>query len=145
MADNVENLTLIGSASVTATGNALANLISGNDGADRLFGMDGNDTIVGGAGNDLLNGGNGDDTLTGGLGADTFQFGVQSGHDTVVDFGQHGDHDIIDISAWLIRGHRPTITDAASGLTMTFDAGDSIHLLGVHPNQLIATSVGYTI
>ncbi|MBY5359431.1 RTX toxin, partial [Rhizobium leguminosarum] len=51
---NVENLTYIGSASFTGTGNALAN------------------TITGGAFNDTLNGGAGADTLIGGDGNDTY-------------------------------------------------------------------------
>ncbi len=65
----VENLALIGSKVIDATGNDNDNTIEGNDsdnkldggkGNDTLFGGDGNDTLVGGAGNNVLDGGNGD-------------------------------------------------------------------------------------
>ena len=49
---NVENLTLTGTADVSGTGNALANVITGNTGANVLEGGGGNDTLDGGAGND---------------------------------------------------------------------------------------------
>lgn len=49
---NVENLTLLGSAAITGTGNALANIITGNSGANILDGGDGVDTLIGGTGND---------------------------------------------------------------------------------------------
>jgi serralysin len=60
--DNVENLTLTGSA-VQGIGNALDNRIVGNDQANFLFG---------GAGRDVLIGGDGTDQLVGGAGADIF-------------------------------------------------------------------------
>ncbi len=49
---NVENLTMTGSASVNATGNALANTLNGNAGNNVLDGGSGNDAMAGGAGND---------------------------------------------------------------------------------------------
>jgi Ca2+-binding RTX toxin-like protein len=49
---NVENLTLMGTANLTGTGNELANRIVGNDGANTLNGGLGVDTLIGGAGND---------------------------------------------------------------------------------------------
>jgi serralysin len=48
----VENLVLIGSADIDATGNALSNRLSGNDGANRLDGGEGADLMAGAAGND---------------------------------------------------------------------------------------------
>jgi Ca2+-binding RTX toxin-like protein/subtilisin-like proprotein convertase family protein len=54
---NVENLTYTGGATLTATGNALANLMLGGAGNDNISGADGADTLVGGAGNDILDGG----------------------------------------------------------------------------------------
>ena len=52
---NVENLTLTGSASINATGNALVNQLTGNVGNNVLDGGGGADTLIGGAGNDTYN------------------------------------------------------------------------------------------
>ncbi|MEZ0259711.1 MAG: beta strand repeat-containing protein [Alphaproteobacteria bacterium] len=52
--DNVENLTLSGAGVMTATGNALANILIGSDSSDAntLNGLAGADTMMGGAGGD---------------------------------------------------------------------------------------------
>lgn len=68
----VENLVLLGSASLSGTGNALNNVISGNSGNNALSGGSGNDVLSGGSGNDILNGGSGRDTMRGGAGNDTY-------------------------------------------------------------------------
>lgn len=52
LGDNVENLTLTGSANLNGTGNALGNVLTGNDGANVLDGRAGADVMSGGAGND---------------------------------------------------------------------------------------------
>ncbi|WP_448604420.1 calcium-binding protein [Thermoleptolyngbya sp.] len=69
---NVENLTLLGTANINGTGNALNNVINGNSGNNFLFGLAGNDTLNGGDGNDYLDGGTGNDTMNGGFGNDTY-------------------------------------------------------------------------
>lgn len=61
---NLENLTLIGSAAVSGTGNLLANVITGNSADNNLVASSGDDTLVGNAGNDTLNGGVGFDTAS---------------------------------------------------------------------------------
>lgn len=90
LSTNVENLSLLGTAALSGTGNALSNLINGNVGNNILNGLAGNDTLNGGAGNDTLNGGagndllfgdSGNDLLEGGEGNNTINAGV--GHDTV--------------------------------------------------------------
>jgi len=50
LTDNVENLTLTGTAAINGTGNALDNVIVGNTGNNVLSGLEGNDTLDGGAG-----------------------------------------------------------------------------------------------
>ena len=68
MANNVENLNLMGKASLYANGNDLDNFILGN------FGQN---TINGGIGDDFINGNAGNDVLIGGAGADTFIFNTE--------------------------------------------------------------------
>jgi Ca2+-binding RTX toxin-like protein len=84
LGDNVEALSLTGTANITGTGNYLNNAIVGNDGDNTLSGANGNDTLTGAAGNDSLVGGGGDDTLTGGAGADKYVF------DGTVPFARFG-------------------------------------------------------
>ncbi|MFM6478152.1 MAG: beta strand repeat-containing protein, partial [Microcystis panniformis] len=64
LTDNVENLTLTGTANLNGTGNDLNNILTGNSG---------NNILTGNEGNDILNGAAGIDTLIGGLGNDTYQ------------------------------------------------------------------------
>lgn len=52
LADNVENLTLTGTAAINANGNALNNIITGNTGNNTLNGNGGIDTLSGDKGND---------------------------------------------------------------------------------------------
>lgn len=82
LGNHLENITLIGSAAINATGNAVANLIIGNSAVNALNGKSGNDHLYGGGSNDVLIGDVGDDYLDGGVGTDTLQGGV--GNDTYV-------------------------------------------------------------
>ncbi|HWW04223.1 calcium-binding protein [Collimonas sp.] len=72
LASNVANLTLTGTTDLTATGNALDNVITANDGNDTLFGGFGHDTLIGGAGHD------------------TFLMGFDMGESTVIDTSSQG-------------------------------------------------------
>ncbi|OIQ99411.1 bifunctional hemolysin/adenylate cyclase precursor [mine drainage metagenome] len=75
---NVQNLTGLGSADLTLTGNSLDNTITANSGNDTMIGGGGNDTFVGGAGNDLM---------LGGTGNDTYVYNRGNGLDNLVDTG----------------------------------------------------------
>lgn len=55
----LENITLTGSKSLSATGNSFANVLTGNGAANQLAGNGGNDRLLGGSGNDTLDGGSG--------------------------------------------------------------------------------------
>lgn len=90
LGDNLENLSLSGSATIdglgnggdnTIIGNSGANVLTGNGGSDTLRGMDGNDTLNGGSAFDALYGGNGADTLNAGAGGDHVQ--GDAGDDTL--------------------------------------------------------------
>ncbi|CAK0753662.1 serralysin [uncultured Gammaproteobacteria bacterium] len=78
LADNVENLTLTGSAALAGTGNALDNTLTGGIGNDTLIGGAGNDTLIGWAGNDTYIIDNAGDVVTeaANAGTDTVQASV---------------------------------------------------------------------
>jgi Ca2+-binding RTX toxin-like protein len=74
LSDNLENLTLTGTAAINGTGNDLVNDIRGNSGNNRLDG---------GTGADILTGGLGDDTYVIDTLADTINEVLGEGNDTV--------------------------------------------------------------
>ncbi|MGZ8252462.1 MAG: calcium-binding protein, partial [Methylophilaceae bacterium] len=111
---NLENLTLLGTATINGTGNALSNFLSGNTGINTLDGLDGNDILQGlagadtlndavgknvydgGAGNDIITASVGNDIIIGGAGNDTITAG--SGYD-VISFNKGDGQDTINISS----------------------------------------------
>ncbi len=67
----LENLTLIGTGNINATGNGLQNIITGNAGNNILDGGGNLDKLIGGAGNDTYVLGSGTDSVTDSSGNDT--------------------------------------------------------------------------
>lgn len=127
LADNIECLTLSGSADLTGTGNDSGNQLLGNSGAN---------VLTGGNGNDLIDGGKGNDVLMGGLGNDTFRFKVGDGHDTIMDFFAHGERDAVDLSAFHSTLNQISIIHSGHDTIINFISGESLHLVGVEQVKL---------
>ncbi|WP_095190784.1 C80 family cysteine peptidase [Pseudomonas sp. Irchel 3E19] len=139
LVDNLENLTLLGSASV-GTGNWRGNHIGGNDGDNVLYGKEGDDVLDGGKGNDTLLGGLHNDTLTGGegndllkgeAGNDVYDFASGSGQDIIDNTGVSGDVDTVSFTdahyedLWLSK-----TADQKSLLITRYKTGDTVELKG---------------
>ncbi|MBC1269455.1 putative Ig domain-containing protein, partial [Trichormus variabilis FSR] len=118
LGDNIENLVLTGTSSLSGTGNTLNNLITGNTGAntlngkagddiingeggnDTLNGESGNDTLNGGTGNDSLDGGAGDDVMLGGAGDDTYY--TDSSNDQIIEVFNEGTDTVRSAISWTL-------------------------------------------
>ncbi|MBX4865093.1 calcium-binding protein [Rhizobium sophorae] len=126
----IENLTLTGTANLSATGNNTANVLTGNDGNNFLNGGKGNDRLVGALGNDKLMGKTGADVLTGGGGGDSFVFDVKPSNtsvDKIVDFSSAaGDKLVFDDA--IFTGLKPSSFSAENFVlgTKAFEADDKL-------------------
>jgi len=102
---NVEHVTLAGSA-ISATGNALNNILTGNSLDNFLYG---------GLGNDQLNGALGADTMTGGQGDDAYL--VENLGDVVIEASGEGNDVIytwVNIASLTANVERATIIGAGN-------------------------------
>ncbi|MBL8503148.1 MAG: DUF3060 domain-containing protein, partial [Rhodocyclaceae bacterium] len=117
LGENVENLTLSGTAPINGTGNALSNAMVGNaasntldgqGGDDRLTGGAGDDILVGGEGNDVLNGSAGADTMAGGVGNDTYH--VDDLGDTVTEFADEGTDRVVSAISYTLGENLENLT-----------------------------------
>lgn len=156
---NIENLTLLGSGKINATGNDLGNIITGNGAANTLSGGKGNDTLIGGGGSDTLDGGEGNDLLIaesgtvkllGGSGDDTYQLGGNtsvtitdsSGIDTVTSTVSRSLAKLTTIENLVLLGTGDTNgTGNTLANTITGNAGNNI-LDGGAGNDTLAGGLG---
>lgn len=131
LADNAENLTLLGAGNNRATGNAEDNVLTGNGGSNVLSGLEGNDTLIGGGGND---------TLSGGSGQDTFVFGPGFGKDTVTDFSG-SDGDVVQFDSNVFADFQQVMAASAQvggDVVVSQDAGNAVTLKGTTLESLHA-------
>ena len=91
---SLENLVLIGAATINGTGNAINNVLTGNVG---------NNTLTGLAGNDTLDGGGGVDTLIGGTGNDVYS--VDTDADDIVELSGEGTDTVISSVSFTLRSN----------------------------------------
>jgi len=124
LADNANNLVLIGSSAIAGTGNEGANILAGNGASNRLSGAGGNDRIFGGGGDDRIFGGLGMDKLQGDAGGDIFLFDTaprSNNVDDILDFSVADDSIHLDRSVFRGIAANGTLNAAA------FHAGTSAH------------------
>ena len=123
LAENFEDLVLLGKGKINGTGNDEANTLLGNSGANRLDGDSGKDVLDGGVGNDRL---------TGGFGPDVFVFEDGYGKDTITDMALE---DAIDLSNMSVAINRETVLSFASkvgdDLVINFGLGDRLTIKNV--------------
>jgi len=99
LGDNVENLTLSGTYSISGTGNTLNNYITGNSKNNILLGL---------AGNDTLNGGLGKDTMKGGVGNDTYF--VDTTSDIITEYTNEGIDSVYSSSSYTLSNNLENLT-----------------------------------
>lgn len=137
LSDNIENLTYLGTASFTGTGNALANVLTGGANGNRLSGGDGADTLVGGAGADDLDGGTDVDRMVGGAGNDAYV--VDDRRDVVVEDKNGGIDEIrTSMSTYILSGEVENLTHTGNGVFQGMGNGlDNVITGGTGVNRLL--------
>ena len=126
----------------TLGGLAGDDLLDGAGGADRLEGGDGNDSLIGGKGADRLIGGGGEDVLAGGSDADSFEFGPDSGDDSILDFESKDVIAIIGVSG-VDDFSDLTIVAVGKGSLVSWGTGDSILVEGYKASKLTAANFAF--
>jgi Ca2+-binding RTX toxin-like protein len=131
LGNNLENLTLTGTAAINGTGNTLNNVLTGNSGNNTLTGLAGDDTLNGGGGNDTLNGGDGNDLLDGGIGSDTASYAsataavtVNLGLTTAQNTGGAGTDTLISIENLTGSAYNDILTGNSANNILTGLAGN---------------------
>ncbi|MDV2998669.1 MAG: hypothetical protein N5P05_000275 [Chroococcopsis gigantea SAG 12.99] len=155
--NNIEIITLTGSAAISAAGDDNDNFINGNSGNNTLTGNGGNDNLVGGAGADTMRGGLGNDTYTvdsttdvvienPGEGADTVLTGVNftgNNIETITLTGTGGISATGDDNDNLVNGNNGsnTLTGNGGNDTLIGNAGND-NLLGGLGNDILNGGTG---
>ncbi|KWT65078.1 MULTISPECIES: calcium-binding protein [unclassified Variovorax] len=123
---NVENLTLLGSSGISATGNSENNVLSGNSGKN---------TLVGGAGDDQLDGKGGSDTLQGGSGNDVYF--VDVAQDAVTELANEGTDTVVAAISYTLGSNVENLRVAgSSNINGTGNTLDNVLYAGAGSNVL---------
>lgn len=136
--DNFENLILIGQGGVTATGNALANVIEGNDTDNVIDGKGGLDVLAGNGGNDSFVIYTGQEKVAGGTGTDTVRLSASLTFLSLQGIAGIGFTGIEAISMKNGAGHATTVrltldqllslSSESNALRVDGDSGDTLQL-----------------
>lgn len=117
LANNVENLVLLGTSALNGTGNSLNNVLIGNSAVN---------TLTGGAGNDTLNGAGGNDILVGGLGDDVYQYYAGQGNDQIDNTATDNATAIDILHLKDINSSSVTLSRSSSDLVVTVNSSATI-------------------
>lgn len=142
----LENLTLMGDADLSGTGNGANNILTGNTGDNALNGAWGNDLVYGMAGNDTLQDTKGTDTLIGGTGDDVYF--VDDSADVVIEHAGEG-HDLINSAvSWRLWADAPEVEDLVLTGSNDIDGiGNALdnHLVGNSGANLLDGARGHDL
>ena len=140
LGSNLENLTLLGTADISATGNTVSNVIMGNLGSNLISAGGGNDTLYGGDGNDTLDGETGSDSMIGGLGDDVFV--VDNSGDLVEETAGQGVDLVQSAVAWTLAANFENLT--ITGATAIAGTGNEVAniLIGAGGANLLSGLAG---
>jgi Ca2+-binding RTX toxin-like protein len=158
LGENVENLTLTGSATINGTGNSFDNILFGNSGNNSLSGGAGNDRLDGGMGIDAMSGGTGDDIYVVDTVGDAVSESSNQGTDTVQSSITYALGSNVENLRLLgtanIKGTGNSLSNALTGNSGnnqldggsgndTVDGGDgNDNLLGVSGNDMLLGGLG---
>jgi Ca2+-binding RTX toxin-like protein len=136
--NGVDQLILVGSDNINATGNDKGIYIEGNEGnnmlrgglgVDYIYGMLGNDYLEGGSGDNTLDGGEGDDSLYAGIGNDVLIGG--DGNDQLLADSGAGDENPQGGADFVFGGAGDDFIEDGGGADFV-DAGSGNDTLGVY-------------
>jgi Ca2+-binding RTX toxin-like protein len=151
LAENVENLTLVGWNSL-GRGNDLDNIITGSDTVNSLYGEKGNDTIDGGASYDSMYGGQGDDSYVVDNAYDVVKEEDEEGDDTVqssIDYTLTANVENLRLTGSAVSGTGNDENNDISGneLANTLDGGAGADVLagGLGDDIYVVDNAGDTV
>jgi Ca2+-binding RTX toxin-like protein len=133
LADNIENMYLVGVGAIIGAGNNGDNLIVGyGAGGNTIYGLGGNDTLDGGLDSDYLNGGLGNDIVSGGDGNDVLDgSGDSAGLDTFAGGAGDDTYGIYNSSTVIIENANEGNDTVWTGVNYTLAANiENLYLIG---------------